>query len=140
MNKGFRFFLLIAIATIVGVLTTCSQQTPTSISDRINMFITSLNGDRTNTWQNLGSSVPNPSAFDANYWNTQFAPADEPFSFSGTNGTSNPSDVEGNITGTNYPSLLHKFVMENDGSGTDNWKIQSIQHQTGSGFTDYPGL
>jgi hypothetical protein len=139
MNKDLRPLLLVLIAIATTFLTTCSLA-PVSITDRINMFISSLNGDRSKTWENLDPNLPNPSSFDANYWGTYFAVADEPFVFASTNGTSNALDVEGNISGTTYGPILHKFIMVNIGTGSDDWRIHALQYYSLATFTDYPGL
>ena len=137
MKIALRVTSLLFIASVAVLLSTCSLAA-VSISDRISMFIQSLNGDRTDTYKNLDPNLPNPSAFDASYWEIYFPSGQKTFVYTSSNGTSNPSDVEGYIAGSGYPSTLHKFVMVNVGSGADDWRINSLQH--GATFAHYPNL
>lgn len=138
MKIARRMASLLLIASVAFLLSTCSLAS-VSISDRISMFIQSLNGDRNDTYKNLDPNLPNPTAFDKTYWDTQIDPNSKPFSFTASNGTSNPSDVEGYITGNLGYNLKHKLIMVNVGSGVDDWRIHGLEYGNSS-FTPYPGL
>ncbi len=137
MKTGLRIFLFIVIGVFAIILSTCSLSS-VSISDRISSFVSSLNGDRTNTYQNLDPSIAiyGPAATPS-YWNTNFDPLDKPFSFSpNPPNTSNAADVEVNILGNNGYNELWKFSMSNVGTaGSDDWRIHNMAYSLNGGVS-----
>ena len=134
MKRYFRTVLLAVIGLMVLLLATCMLPS-VSISDRISMFVDSLNSDRSSTYKNLDPAIPAYSGSSPAYWDSLFAPADEPFSFSpNPPNTSNSSDVEVTILGGNGYSTLHKFIMVNVGTGSDDWRIHGLQYSTNGGL------
>lgn len=135
MKARTRFILLGLVAAALAFLWSCSGLTsPVSIEERITEFVTSLNGDRTDTYTNLDPSTAAYGATkDAAWWDAPFATADEPFSFSPDPPvTTDPTDVEVTISGGGI-GKLYKFVMVNTGTITDDWVINDIQLSTGAG-------
>jgi hypothetical protein len=125
-----RIVLLALLGAAVVFLFSCSDLIPVSISDRIDQFVTSLNGDRSATYQNFDSTVGYYSAIKApaTTWDVWFAPADKTFSYTPNPPvTTNPLDVEVTISGTGGASNLYKFVMVNNPGVFENWVINDIQ-------------
>jgi hypothetical protein len=131
MRTWMRITALAVIAIATVVLFSCSTN-PVSIVDRLNDFISSLNGDRTNTYTNLDSSTSAYSlAKPASWWDTPFPVASETYSSPTTPVMTNPADVEITINGTGGFTHLYKFVMVNAGTTSDNWVINDIQVMSG---------
>ena len=116
-------FALVAAAALVVL----SCKLPAvSISDTVNAFINSLNGDRSDTYKSTSTSATDYAAARiASFWNLPFPTAMKPYSFSGLN-DSNPAAVTLTITGNGVPGS-YTFMMSNDQNmGSDNWLIKQI--------------
>ncbi len=128
MKRARRVFLFFLFGMFVILLETCNLAPSVSITDRITSFVNSLNTDRSTTSANLDPAVVAPTQTQ---WDGFFGTSYEPYSFSPSPITSNPSDVETNITGAGaavWGPFLYKFIMVNVGTGgSDDWRIHSLQ-------------
>jgi len=128
-----RIALLFVAATATILLFSCGAKS-TSIEERISDFVTSLNGNRSDTHTNLDPSTAAYSTADATFWNNSiFGPSTNgPFTYApNPPNTTTPSDVEITISDNIGPVGLFKFVMVNIGSSSDNWVINDIQRIPG---------
>jgi hypothetical protein len=129
---GMKTRARIALLAIVGIATialfSCAPA-PVSIEDRISEFVSSLNGDRSDTYTNLD---PGTAAYGegkiASFWDTAFdVRANAPFTYTPKSpDTSDPSDVEITVNDSAGFVGLYKFVMRNIGDASDNWVIKDI--------------
>ena len=133
MKTRMRNALLIVAATATTLLFNCALP-PVSIEQRISDFVTSLNGDRSDTYTNLDPSIATYSlGKPAAYWDIIGPTTNVPFSYTPNPPvTSNPSDVEITISDNNGVVGLYKFVMVNIGTGSDNWVIHGLQTPPGT--------
>jgi hypothetical protein len=116
--KSRHVIRFVAVALLMGVALISCSLLGTSIDSRINQFVSSLNGDRSQTVNNL---VPGSSAYNAingnpAYWDALPGPlADKPYTFSFTSSSPyDPNDTEGNITNS-VTTRLYKFVLQKVG-------------------------
>jgi hypothetical protein len=121
----------IVLALVISVALISCDLFGTSIETRINTFISSLNGDRSTTVDNIAPSSPSYAAINGypTYWEASFPSSYKPYSFSFTSSTPyNGNDTEGNITST-FTTQLYKFVLQKVGA---DYKIYSLWVWTGS--------
>jgi hypothetical protein len=114
---------LLAVLVVAAIyLNSCNLTKPISITDRITDFVTSLNGDRSDTFSNLDPSVVVYTlGKPAIYWAT-FFPVGPTYSFApNPPNTSSTSAVSVTINGT-----ACVFNMVNTGSTSDNWVIHGL--------------
>lgn len=131
MKTRIRITLLIVAAMTMTFLFSCSLS-PISIEDRIKDFFDSLNGDRSDAYKNLDPSTAAYSlAKPAIFWDTPFPEADEPYSYTSPN-TSTESDVTMTISGNGGPLGTYHFVMVDIGSPSENWVINDIRLDPGA--------
>jgi hypothetical protein len=118
-------FTLLALAT--AVILSCAPP-PVSIDDRLASFITSLNGNRSDTYTNCDPNAGNYGASKTpNYWDTAFNPPGATFSLVPGYNTNNPSSVVITINKNGAFYDTDTFNMVNDkNAGSDNWLIHSI--------------
>ena len=127
MKTWMRLGLLAVLAVATIVLFSCAPK-PVSITDRISDFVSSLNGDRSDTYTNLDPSIivyslGKPSA----YWDTFFPQSYKQYSFAPNSpDTSNSSAVVVTIQGSSGPPYPCSFAMENIGTLSDNWVIHGL--------------
>ncbi len=133
MRFSLRTVLLILLVALTALLGSCSIAS-VSIADRISMFVSSLNTDRSTTSQNLDPATVAPTPTQ---WNSFFGTQYEPYAFSPNppNNTSDPNNVQTNIIGSGSSgwNFAYKFVMVNVGTGSDDWRIHSLYITNGSG-------
>jgi hypothetical protein len=132
---AFAVLAVIAGAFVAG----CGLLGGTSIDVRIGDFVSSLNGDRTQTYTNL---VSGSAAYTANQgqtalWDTHFPTADGTYTESITSAT--PYDAVGGVLVDITPSgtgiVKHcKITLTNTGSISEDWFIADIQVQTGGTY------
>jgi hypothetical protein len=125
-----RLAVLAALAVAALYLNSCMLN-KVSINDRINDFVSSINGNRSDTNRQFD---PASSGYltNATYWNTVFTLSTGPFTNTAPN-TSNPSSVAVTITGASGPAYNFVFSMVNIGAaGSDNWVIQHVQLPPGN--------
>jgi len=128
MKTMARLGLLAAIAVATSLLISCAPKA-VSITDRISDFVSSLNGDCSDTYTNLDPSIPMynigkvPSVWTA----ALFPPGNKPYLFTPDPPvTSDPSAVDVTINGTGY-SIQYRFVMVDIGTLSENWVIHGLQ-------------
>lgn len=124
-----RLVLLALVVATAGVLATCNL-TPVSIADRIQSFVASLNGDRSDTHKNFEIATAGYLT-DSTYWNILLTGSTPPYSYPAPN-TSNPSAVLVTITGATGPSYNFKLIMVNTGTVSENWMIQHLEFPPGT--------
>lgn len=107
------------LALLVGIAFVGCSLLGTSIDSRINQFVSSLNGDRTQTYKQL---VPNSAPYNANngittLWDSQFSSTDGPFSFSYISSSPyDPNDTEVTINFQGASTTKqYKFVLQQSG-------------------------
>jgi hypothetical protein len=114
-----RVFGFASLALLVVIAFISCSLLGTSIDTRINQFVSSLNGDRTQTYKQL---VPNSGPYNANngittLWDIQFPSADGPFSF--TYISSSPYNANDTEVTINFPGASltkqYKFVLQQVG-------------------------
>lgn len=128
MKNRIRIALLIVAATATTLLFSCAPP-PISIEQRISDFISSLGGDRTDTYTNLDPSTGAYSlAKPAAFWTTAFGTS-KPYTYSpNPPNTSTASDVPITIyDGLSVNLGTFHFAMVNIGTASDNWVIHDIQ-------------
>ena len=133
MKTKIRIALLIVAAIAATLLFSCAPPA-VSIDERISDFITSLNGDRTDTYTNLDPSTAAYSTTkSAGFWNTTVFSATKPYTYSPTSPSeSTPTDVEITIYDSSAVSLgVFQFVMVNIGDKSDNWVIHDLMTPPG---------
>ena len=121
----------VVLALVISVALISCDLLGTSIETRINTFISSLNGDRSTTIDNIASGAPSYGAINGNpgYWEIPFPSASKTYSFSFTSSKPyNEIDTEGNITNAST-TQLYKFVLQKTGS---DYKIYTLWVWTGS--------
>jgi hypothetical protein len=125
MSKTLRLLLLALLALGTALILSCGPP-PVTIDDRVNMFITSLNGNRTDTYTHTDPSATlYAPARTSTFWDALFPPVAEPYSVSGLN-SSNSSAVTMTIN-SGAGSIAYTFVMVNAKvTGSDNWLISKI--------------
>lgn len=125
MRKTLRILLLTLIAFATALILSCGPP-PVSIDDRVNMFIKSLNGNRSDTYTNTDTNATFYAAARVSaFWDALFLPVGEPYSVTNLN-TSNSSAVTMTINSGLGP-LAYTFVMVNSKNmGSDNWLISQI--------------
>ena len=125
MKTTLRITALALVAAATALVLSCAL-TPVSISDTVSSFITSLNGNRSDTYKNTSISATDyAAARTSTFWDVVFPTAMKPYSYSGLN-DSDPSAVTLTITGNGIPGA-YTFVMVNDKNlGSDNWLIKEI--------------
>jgi hypothetical protein len=109
------------------ILFSCAEKA-VSIDDRIADFITSLGGDRTDTYTNFDpSTAAYSTAKSPTFWDTSVFGVDKPYTY-GTPNTSDPADVEFHIFDHGGTDLANfQFIMVNIGTTSDNWVISNIK-------------
>ena len=131
MKTIIRIGLLAVMAVGTSVLFSCAPP-PVSIEKRISDFVSSLNGDRTDTYTNFDPSSPGSLA-SKTYWDTLFTASTPPFSYTpNPPNTSNSSAVDITVTGASGPSYSFRFVMANIGTISANWVIEHPQLPPGT--------
>jgi hypothetical protein len=132
VKTRMRIAFLIVAATATTLLFSCAPK-PVSIEDRISDFVTSLNGDRTDTYTNLDPSTAAYSTTkDPAFWDTHFDKTKKPFTYSpNPPSTSVPTDVEITITDSTTIGIVYQFVMVNIGDKSDNWVISDLKTPPG---------
>ncbi|MCX7037968.1 MAG: hypothetical protein NT005_02365 [Spirochaetes bacterium] len=127
-----RVFALLALSAIAALILVSCVLAPVTIEQRIDRFEAALNGDRTTAYMNLVSGSPE---YEANtgkpdLWDIHFplsAGSDTtPFAIV-PDAYTDPLDVQATITGPDGFSKRAKFVMENGGSISEDWRIKDIQ-------------
>ena len=76
MKTTLRILLLALLALATTLILSCGPP-PVSINDRINMFVTSLNGNRSDTYTNCdpnASTDYNAAARISTFWSSPFPP------------------------------------------------------------------
>ena len=124
-------FVALTLVTSVALLS--CDLFGTSIETRINTFISSLNGDRSTTADNIAPSSPSYAAINGypSYWEAPFPSGSKPYSFAFTSSTPyDANDTEGNITNAST-TQLYKFVLQKVGA---DYKIYSLWIWTGSAW------
>ena len=131
MKTTLRITALALVAAATVMVLSCAPA-PVSISDTVSSFITSLNGNRSDTYKNTSTSATAyVAARISTFWDLPFPPGMKPYSYSSLN-DSNPSAVTLTITG-NGVSGSYTYMMSNDKNmGSDDWLIKQI---TGPGST-----
>ncbi len=133
MKTALRIFGLVSFAMLPLLLETCMLAS-VSINDRISLFVSSLNSDRSTTNENLDPQIvaPTPGGWDS-FFGTSF----EPYAYSPDPPTTySSSDAETVITGSggsHWGPYLYKFVMVNVGTTAEDWRIHSLWISNGSG-------
>lgn len=124
MKTTSRILLFALLALATELILSCAPP-PVTIDDRVSMFITSLNGSRTDTYTNCDPNASQYAAAKAaSFWNALFAQPG-PYSAAGVN-TSNSAAVTLTIYWSGG-SGAYTFAMVNDRSaGSDNWLISKI--------------
>ncbi len=137
MRKWMRIGGFAALAAVALVFLSCLTETPVSIATRISDFVTSLNGDRTDTYKNLNSSIAAyQAAATPTYWDTHFATTDEPFSVdTSALNISDPTDVLATISYGGGLNKQYKFNMINTGVTAEVWYIDDISVLVSSTWT-----
>ena len=128
MKASIRIPLLVVAAALALLLLSCANKS-VSIDDRIADFITSLNGDRSDTYTNFDpSTVAYATAKSKTFWDTSTVfLTDKPYTY-GTPNILSSSDVEFHIFNNTATDLgLFQFVMVNIGTSSDNWVISNIK-------------
>lgn len=135
MKTILRITALGLLAAATALILSCAPA-PVSISDTIGSFVSSLNGDRTDTYRYTSSSATDFAAGkDPTVWNALFDPAKAPYSYSSLN-DSNSSAVTITLTSGNGP-FTYTFGMVNDkNNGSDNWLIKKIIDPTSKTIFD----
>ena len=127
-----RVFALLALSAIAALLLVSCVLAPVTIEQRIERFEAALNGDRMLAYTNLveGSSEYEANRNKADLWDIHFPPSAEsdttPFAIV-PDAYTDPLDVQATITGPDGFSKKAKFVMENGGSISEDWRIKDIQ-------------
>jgi hypothetical protein len=133
MKNRIRIALLIVAAIATTLLFSCAPPA-VSIEQRISDFITSLNGDRTDTYTNLDPSTAAYSTTKpSGFWDTTFPGAKIPYSYSpNPPSTTTPTDVEITIYDKSAVTMgVFQFVMVNIGDKSDNWVIHDLMTPPG---------
>jgi hypothetical protein len=129
MNRLAAVLFLAAIAAVS--LISCVMA-PITIEQRIERFEAALNGDRTAAYMNLvsGSAEYEANTGKADLWDIHFplsAGSDTtPFAIV-LDAYTDPLDVRATITGPDAWTKRARFVMENSGSISEDWRIKDIQ-------------
>ena len=127
-----RVFALLALSAIAALLLVSCVLAPVTIEQRIERFEAALNGDRTTAYTNLVEGSPEYEATTgkADLWDIHFPPSagsdTTPFAIV-PDAHTDPLDVQATITGPDGFSKKAKFVMENGGSISEDWRIKDIQ-------------
>ena len=131
MKTTLRITALALVAAATVMVLSCAPA-PVSISDTVSSFITSLNGNRSDTYKNTSTSATAYAAARiSTFWDLPFTPLGKPYSYSGLN-DSNPAAVTLTIT-ANGLSTAWTFMLVNDKNmDSDDWLIKQI---TGPGST-----
>ena len=128
LRHVIRFAVL---AVLVSIALISCDLLGVSIESRVNQFVSSLNGDRSQTVNNLvpGSGPYNAINGNPAFWDAFPGPSsDAPFSFSFTSSTPyDPNDTEGNLT-NNAITRLYKFVLQKVGM---DYYISSLYYFSG---------
>ena len=134
MRKWIRIAGFAALALAAMVFFSCGLfETPVSITERITTFVTSLNGDRSTTKDNLDTLIPAYAAVTAAWWENPFAAADKTYTVDTTGlVTTDPTDVQVSIKGANGFNKLYKFSMVNTGTLAEVWVIHDLSVSTGT--------
>ena len=138
--KTRHFIALGVIVLVMGTFFAGCSLLGTSIDTRIGDFVSSLNGDRTQTYLDL---VPNSTIYNANngvtgLWDTHFPTADG--TYSSTITSTQPFDpvagVDVDITPSATGLTKHwRFFLQNTGSMFEDWFISDIQLSNGTTYT-----
>jgi hypothetical protein len=111
----------------------------TSISTRIDDFVTSLNTDMTATYENLvpGSSIRTATTGDATFWEVWFPAAEGPYEYTILSTTPlSASGVEVQITSTvTTLSTTYLVVLQDTGEYYSDYYISDIQVDNGGTYT-----
>jgi len=127
------------LAVIAAVFMAGCSILGTSIEARITSFVDGLNGDRTQVYTNLDTSIP---AYAANQgqtslWDAQFPSTDGTYSDIVTSPAPlDPSGVLVDITASiSTLTKSYKFVLKNNGSIFDDYAITDILVLSGGTYT-----
>jgi len=126
MRTTLRILLLALLALATALILSCAPP-PVSISDRITMFVTSLNGNMTDTYTNTATNAAQyDNAKTASFWSSAF-PQTRPLAIVTVN-TNNPSAVTLQLssTGTPYTPTYTLVMVNSPTMGSDNWLISQI--------------
>jgi hypothetical protein len=128
MRKWIKLSGFAAIAVVALVFFSCGGETPVTIEQRISDFVTSLNGDRTDTYKNLDTSIAAyQAAATPTYWDTLFGTADKPYAVdTSALDKSDVTKIPVTITGANGFSKAYQFYMVNSGTLAEVWVIHDI--------------
>jgi hypothetical protein len=132
MRTTLRILLLALLALATVLITSCAPS-PVSISDRITMFVTSLNGNMKDTYTNMdpnAAQIANGTAKADTFWSAAF-PQTRPLAIVTMN-TNNPSAVTLQLSSNGSPyTPTYTLVMVNSPNmGSDNWLISQISWTT----------
>jgi hypothetical protein len=124
MKRKLTIILLGALVAIALTLGSCTAGV--SVTERLEQFLTDLNGDRADIYLNFHSTqtadysaIQNPTPPPD--WDALFPLASRPFSYQNLD-TSNTDNVTANVIGTVYNKpVVFKMQME----GLD-WKIEEL--------------
>ena len=131
MRMKLRTIVLSLLALAIVLIMSCAPQA-VSISDRINMFVSSLNSGGSSTYTNCDpNALDYGSSRTPSFWtNSLFPTAQDPYSASNIN-DSNSAAVTVTISPTGAPSGTYTFGMVNSPNmGSDNWLISTIYDPT----------
>jgi len=128
MKTTSRILLFALLALATELILSCAPP-PVTIDDRLASFVTSLNGNRSDTYTNCDPNSSNYAAAKSpSVWDGYFAPGSEPFSIVPGYSTSNPAAVVVTLNGAGsfYGTYTFGFV-NSPNMGSDNWLIGSIK-------------
>jgi len=123
MRKKLRTIVLSLLALAILLIMSCAPNA-ISISDRISMFVSSINAGGSSAYTHC-----NPSATDynasksASFWTSVFSQT--PYSSNILN-QSNPAAVTVSLTGTGGPNTWTFGMVNQPNMGSDNWLISTI--------------
>jgi len=138
-----RLCAAISLAAIAALILVGCVLAPVTVEQRISKFASALNGDRTLAYTNLVEGSPE---FEANrnksdLWDIHFplSTTGDPTPFVITlDAYADPLDVRATITGPGAWTKRARFVMENGGSISEDWRIQDLQLWVSIPPTDPP--
>jgi len=131
MRKRHWFFLVGLVVLVAWTITGCSLL-GVSIDQRVSMFFTDLNGDRTKVYQNLDpdSTIYTAVGQTTTIWDNNFEVAGEPYSYTITSTAPySASGVNITISGQAGAGGTYKFVFVDRVSGFDNYYISDIRSE-----------
>jgi hypothetical protein len=136
MKRTLRIFLLSLVGFAALVIFSC-KPAPITIADTISSFVSSLNGNRSDTYKSFDPGLGSTYAALATptYWAVAFPTVSIPYSFSpNPPNTSISTDVEVTISGGSGFAVLYKLSMTDTGTISENWLIHGMAAWTGSSW------